>query len=125
MKENCVALLGNYKQADLNLPKTVVTRESYKDFLRDSPLTEIGKFQARATGKFKFKFVLFSRRLLGLRRVADGRSTQVMVADLGQSSRCEDEVVEWQKRPEKKMLFKECQNILSLALLLNAIPVFD
>ncbi|BFZ05450.1 hypothetical protein BsWGS_08490 [Bradybaena similaris] len=46
----CFDEKGNYKQSDLNLPPDMVRRESYKDFLKDSPLTEVGRFQARATG---------------------------------------------------------------------------
>ncbi|GFR80105.1 ubiquitin-associated and SH3 domain-containing protein B [Elysia marginata] len=41
---------GKYTQTDLNLPTTVIARENHSDFLKDSPLTEVGKFQARATG---------------------------------------------------------------------------
>ncbi|XP_005100662.1 ubiquitin-associated and SH3 domain-containing protein B [Aplysia californica] len=41
---------GNYTQSDLNLPPAMVPRASHKQFLKDSPLTEIGRFQARSTG---------------------------------------------------------------------------
>ena len=44
---------GNYTQTDLNLPATVIQRENHLDYLKDSPLTEVGKFQARATGDFQ------------------------------------------------------------------------
>ncbi|CAG5129594.1 unnamed protein product [Candidula unifasciata] len=46
----CFDEKGHYQQTDLNLPKDLVKRDSYTDFLKDSPLTEIGRFQARATG---------------------------------------------------------------------------
>ena len=41
---------GNYKQLDLNLPISLPPRTDHKDYIKDSPLTELGKFQARATG---------------------------------------------------------------------------
>lgn len=41
---------GQYTQLDLNLPVSMIPRDNHKDFTKDSPLTEIGKFQARATG---------------------------------------------------------------------------
>ncbi|XP_059163205.1 ecdysteroid-phosphate phosphatase-like isoform X2 [Physella acuta] len=42
---------GNYTQADLNLPVSLIPRDSQNDFLKDSPLTELGMFQARSTGQ--------------------------------------------------------------------------
>ncbi|GFO41179.1 ubiquitin-associated and sh3 domain-containing protein b [Plakobranchus ocellatus] len=41
---------GNYTQTDLNLPPTMISRDNHLDFIKDSPLTEAGKFQARSTG---------------------------------------------------------------------------
>ncbi|CAL1539245.1 unnamed protein product [Lymnaea stagnalis] len=41
---------GIYKQTDLNLPKTMIKRQPITDYSKDSPLTELGMFQARATG---------------------------------------------------------------------------
>ncbi|KAK0058836.1 protein UBASH3A [Biomphalaria pfeifferi] len=48
--KRCFDDSGHYTQKDLNLPKKMIQRDTVSDFLRDSPLTEIGMFQARATG---------------------------------------------------------------------------
>ncbi|KAH9525496.1 hypothetical protein Btru_001555 [Bulinus truncatus] len=48
--KKCFNESGNYTQKDLNLPKTMIARDSVNDFLKDSPLTEIGMMQARLTG---------------------------------------------------------------------------
>uniref|UniRef100_A0A2C9LFV2 Uncharacterized protein n=1 Tax=Biomphalaria glabrata TaxID=6526 RepID=A0A2C9LFV2_BIOGL len=48
--KRCFDDRGHYTQKDLNLPKKMIQRDTVSDFLRDSPLTEIGMFQARATG---------------------------------------------------------------------------
>ncbi|RUS82374.1 hypothetical protein EGW08_009826 [Elysia chlorotica] len=41
---------GHYTQTDLNLPTTMIQRQNHMDYVKDSPLTELGRFQARATG---------------------------------------------------------------------------
>lgn len=41
---------GKYRRINLNMPSDLPARPSKRDFLGDSPLTEIGKFQARLTG---------------------------------------------------------------------------
>ncbi|GFO15189.1 ubiquitin-associated and sh3 domain-containing protein b [Plakobranchus ocellatus] len=42
---------GHYKPINLNCPKFLVRRSSVKDFDKDSPLTLIGRHQARLTGE--------------------------------------------------------------------------
>ena len=42
---------GTYTRTNLNLPRVMVKRKNYKDFQRDSPLTEMGRYQARLTGE--------------------------------------------------------------------------
>ena len=41
---------GKYRRINLNMPNDLSARPSKRDFLGDSPLTEIGQFQARLTG---------------------------------------------------------------------------
>lgn len=41
---------GKYQRINLNLPNRLPFRADRKDFIGDSPITEIGKFQARLTG---------------------------------------------------------------------------
>lgn len=41
---------GKYRRTNLNMPLDLPTRNSKRDFLGDSPLTEVGQFQARLTG---------------------------------------------------------------------------
>lgn len=42
---------GKYRRTNLNMPTDLPYRPSKRDFLGDSPLTEIGQFQARLTGE--------------------------------------------------------------------------
>ena len=42
---------GVYKRVNLNLPAELPSRQSKRDFIGDSPLTEIGQFQAKLTGE--------------------------------------------------------------------------
>ncbi|KAK7088547.1 ubiquitin-associated and SH3 domain-containing protein B-like [Littorina saxatilis] len=49
--EKCFDAKGVYTRTNLNLPRVMVKRKNYKDFQRDSPLTEMGKCQARITGE--------------------------------------------------------------------------
>ncbi|RUS79530.1 hypothetical protein EGW08_012698, partial [Elysia chlorotica] len=42
---------GRYSRMNLNCPKFLVSRSSYKDFSKDAPLTLIGRQQARITGE--------------------------------------------------------------------------
>ena len=41
---------GKYNRINLNLPNRLPFRADKRDFIGDSPITEIGKFQARLTG---------------------------------------------------------------------------
>lgn len=41
---------GKYTRINLNLPNRLPFRADKRDFIGDSPITEIGKFQARLTG---------------------------------------------------------------------------
>jgi hypothetical protein len=41
---------GKYRRVNLNMPNDLPIRPSKREFLGDSPLTEIGQFQARLTG---------------------------------------------------------------------------
>lgn len=41
---------GKYRRTNLNMPLDLPQRPSKRDFLGDSPLTEVGQFQARLTG---------------------------------------------------------------------------
>lgn len=43
--------LGKYRRTNLNMPADLPYRASKRDFIGDSPLTEIGQFQARLTGE--------------------------------------------------------------------------
>ena len=47
----CHVFAGTYTRTNLNLPRVMVKRKNYKDFQRDSPLTEMGRHQARLTGE--------------------------------------------------------------------------
>ena len=48
----CVCgVAGVYTRTNLNLPRVMVKRKNFKDFQRDSPLTETGRSQARLTGE--------------------------------------------------------------------------
>lgn len=50
--DQCFDDKGNYLQADLNMPKTLLKRTSnYLDYAKDAPLTSIGNFQALLTGE--------------------------------------------------------------------------
>uniref|UniRef100_A0A0L8HLA2 SH3 domain-containing protein n=1 Tax=Octopus bimaculoides TaxID=37653 RepID=A0A0L8HLA2_OCTBM len=40
-----------YSRINLNLPKNMLKRKNYLDFIKDCPLTEVGKLQARLTGE--------------------------------------------------------------------------
>lgn len=42
---------GNYRRTNLNMPHKVPPRGSKRDFYGDSPITEIGKIQAKFTGE--------------------------------------------------------------------------
>ncbi|GFR75112.1 ubiquitin-associated and SH3 domain-containing protein B [Elysia marginata] len=42
---------GHYRRINLNCPKFLVARASFKDFSKDAPLTLIGRQQARLTGE--------------------------------------------------------------------------
>ncbi len=42
---------GKYRRTNLNMPSMLPIRNSKRDFIGDSPLTEVGKFQARLTGE--------------------------------------------------------------------------
>lgn len=42
---------GKYRRINLNMPTDLPFRPSKREFLGDSPLTEIGQFQARLTGE--------------------------------------------------------------------------
>ena len=42
---------GKYRRINLNMPQDLPHRASKREFLGDSPLTEIGQFQARLTGE--------------------------------------------------------------------------
>lgn len=42
---------GNYKRNNLNMPHILPKRNSKRDFINDSPITEIGKSQAKFTGE--------------------------------------------------------------------------
>ncbi len=42
---------GKYRRTNLNMPSMLPIRSSKRDFIGDSPLTEVGKFQARLTGE--------------------------------------------------------------------------
>ncbi|KAL8604669.1 hypothetical protein ACOMHN_013449 [Nucella lapillus] len=49
--DKCFDAKGIYTRTNLNLPRMMVKRKNFKDFQRDSPLTEIGRCQARLTGE--------------------------------------------------------------------------
>lgn len=42
---------GKYRRTNLNMPANLPIRNSKRDFIGDSPLTEVGRFQARLTGE--------------------------------------------------------------------------
>ena len=42
---------GKYKRTNLNMPNDLPIRHSRREFIGDSPLTEVGKFQAKLTGE--------------------------------------------------------------------------
>ena len=42
---------GKYRRVNLNMPYELPQRSSKREFLGDSPITEIGQFQARLTGE--------------------------------------------------------------------------
>lgn len=42
---------GKYKRVNLNMPNDLPVRSTKREFIGDSPLTEIGKFQAKLTGE--------------------------------------------------------------------------
>ena len=42
---------GKYRRVNLNMPQELPYRASKREFLGDSPLTEIGQFQAKLTGE--------------------------------------------------------------------------
>ena len=42
---------GKYKRVNLNMPNDLPIRNTRKEFIGDSPLTEVGKFQAKLTGE--------------------------------------------------------------------------
>lgn len=42
---------GKYRRTNLNMPMRLPIRNSKRDFIGDSPLTEVGKFQAKLTGE--------------------------------------------------------------------------
>jgi broad specificity phosphatase PhoE len=42
---------GVYRRTNLNLPKKMVTRKDFKDFLLDPPLTELGLHQGKIVGE--------------------------------------------------------------------------
>jgi ubiquitin-associated SH3 domain-containing protein len=42
---------GKYKRINLNMPNDLPFRNTRKEFIGDSPLTEVGKFQAKLTGE--------------------------------------------------------------------------
>ena len=42
---------GKYQRINLNMPKNLPPRLDKKDYIGDSPITEVGKFQARLTGE--------------------------------------------------------------------------
>ena len=47
----CLCLLGNYRQKDLNQPKTIPKRaKNHMDYLKDGPLTSLGQMQSFLTG---------------------------------------------------------------------------
>lgn len=46
----CFDEQGNYTQKDLNMPATLHARENVNDWTADSPLTNVGLFQARLIG---------------------------------------------------------------------------
>ncbi|XP_071093351.1 ubiquitin-associated and SH3 domain-containing protein B-like isoform X1 [Haliotis cracherodii] len=48
--DKCYDEVGNYKRVNLNLPKTMMTRNTYLEYIKDCPLTEMGKVQAHLTG---------------------------------------------------------------------------
>ena len=60
---------GKYQRINLNMPNRLPTRLDKKDFIGDSPITEIGKFQARLTGDalgsqgYKFSYCYVSPSL--------------------------------------------------------------
>ena len=60
---------GNYRRTNLNMPQQVPPRASKRDFYGDSPITEIGKVQAKLTGEalksetFNFQFCYVSPSL--------------------------------------------------------------
>lgn len=42
---------GAYRRLDVNLPKKMIKRKDYKDFLIDPPLTELGLYQCKQLGE--------------------------------------------------------------------------
>ncbi|OQR75845.1 protein UBASH3A-like [Tropilaelaps mercedesae] len=48
--ETCFDQQGNYMPKDINMPKAVLPRKAM-DYLKDSPLTRMGLYQARMTGE--------------------------------------------------------------------------
>ena len=42
---------GKYQRINLNMPKNLPPRLDKRDYIGDSPITEVGKFQARLTGE--------------------------------------------------------------------------
>lgn len=49
--DSCFNSAGRYNRINLNLPKLMLKRKNYLDFIKDCPLTEVGKLQARLTGE--------------------------------------------------------------------------
>ncbi|XP_036359529.1 protein UBASH3A homolog isoform X2 [Octopus sinensis] len=49
--DSCFNSAGRYSRINLNLPKNMLKRKNYLDFIKDCPLTEVGKLQARLTGE--------------------------------------------------------------------------
>ena len=63
----CHVFAGTYTRTNLNLPRVMVKRKNFKDFQRDSPLTEMGRHQARLTGELTAVAVVVVRgQLQGL-----------------------------------------------------------
>ncbi|KAK3084423.1 hypothetical protein FSP39_013314 [Pinctada imbricata] len=42
---------GKYSQVNLNMPKKMLKRKTHLEFIKDTPLTNVGKLQARLTGE--------------------------------------------------------------------------
>jgi ubiquitin-associated SH3 domain-containing protein len=60
---------GNYRRTNLNMPTALPHRPIKRDYNGDSPITEVGKFQAKLTGtalneeSFKFDYCYVSPSL--------------------------------------------------------------